>query len=126
MNDSSSNGSQSASREKSMDRLTATIVQDGHNWILKLVGDVSISSTKPFWIVEILKEVTEGRLESLVIDLSGVEYIDSQGFKFLLDIQKAVTKEGIRVVLQNPAAHLRRLLRIMQFDRIFVIEMTYP
>ena len=42
--------------------------------------------------------------------------------QLLLTIQQYLAKEKIQVILCNPNVRLRRLLRVMQFDRVFEIE----
>jgi anti-sigma B factor antagonist len=66
--------------------------------------------------------MTQAHVKKLLIDLTGVEFIDSHGLRVLLNAHKDFSNEDVQIVLQNPNPHLKRLLRIMQFDRVFEIE----
>lgn len=95
-------------------------------WTLTFSDDVTASPPSRAWLVEIVKEAVEAQIQSLVIDLNATRTIDSQWLKFLLDIRNECSIVNIQVVLQNPNQHLRQLFRIMQFDRVFLIEPKNP
>lgn len=97
-------------------------VKDNNIWILTFSDDVTVSLPSKVWLVETLKDAVRAQIQSLVIDLKATETIDSHWLKFLLDIQQECSAMNIQVVLQNPNHHLRHLFRIMQFDRMFLID----
>jgi anti-anti-sigma factor len=97
-------------------RLTAKMFQDNKEWVVAW-GENQIHSV---WRPDTLLNLSLD--QTLVVDLTEVEYIDSQGLKFLLDLHKKLSEQNLTIILQNPTPHLRRLFRIMQFERIFEIE----
>ena len=101
--------------------LITKLIQIDGQWTLKLIGDVNIDQND-FWVEDISNLLQQNLVKSLAIDLSRSDQPDSRGLRFLLDIQEACSGYGITVVLRHPSDHLRRLLRIMQFDRIFIVE----
>lgn len=105
-----------------MTKLTAELVQQDDIWSLRFVGEVDSTTSRPIWLSDILDAIIRAQAQTLVIDLMVTQIIDSQGLRLLLDIQKACLRHGVQVVLQNPSNHVRRLFRIMQFGRLFVIE----
>lgn len=109
-----------------MDNLATELTRNSDAWTLKLKGNVDSSTVHLMWATDssasLLKEMTQARVKKLLIDLTQVEFIDSHGLRVLLNTHKDFANEAIQIFLQNPNPHLKRLLRIMQFDRVFVIE----
>ncbi|MBI1879357.1 MAG: STAS domain-containing protein [Chloroflexi bacterium] len=109
-----------------MDNLSIELTRDSDAWLLKLKGNVDSSTIHLLWSTDsgasLLKEMSQAHIKKLLIDLTNVEFIDSHGLRVLLNAHKDFSNENIQIVLQNPNPHLKRLLRIMQFDRVFVIE----
>ncbi len=54
---------------------------------------------------------------ALVLDLSGVGYLDSAGFAALVDAHRAAMEAGCRLVLCCLQAQVARALRITNLDR---------
>jgi anti-anti-sigma factor len=109
-----------------MDNLSTELTRDNDTWILKLEGYVDSRTAHLMWSADsstsLLQEMTQAHVKKLLIDLTGVEFIDSHGLRVLLNAHKDFSNEDVQIVLQNPNPHLKRLLRIMQFDRVFEIE----
>jgi anti-sigma B factor antagonist len=109
-----------------MNKLSTELTRQSDVWILKLNGNVDSNSAHLMWFTDngasLLKELMQAQVKKLLIDLTNLEFIDSHGLRVLLNAHKEFSSENIQVVLQNPNPHLKRLLRIMQFDRVFVIE----
>ena len=102
--------------------------QDGDNtWRLILSSEFPDYGYDLAWLMDNKKffsKLEESEAKKLVIDLSDVERLDSQGLLFLLTTHQKATGSNIRVALRNPSSHMVRLLRIMSFDRIFDIEFS--
>ncbi len=58
----------------------------------------------------------------LVIDCSGVEFIDSSGLRVLLEAREVRVPHGGTVVLRSPTEAVMRLLEITSTDELFDIE----
>ncbi len=109
-----------------MDKLSTQLDRQSEAWTLKLKGSVDSNTADLMWSADssasLLKEMMQARVKKLLIDLTHIEFIDSHGLRVLLNVHKDFSKENIKIVLQHPNPHLKRLLRIMQFDRVFEIE----
>ncbi|MBE7469524.1 MAG: hypothetical protein DPW09_09290 [Anaerolineae bacterium] len=106
--------------------LSTKLTRQNDVWCLKLNGNVDVATAHLMWSTDnsasLVKEMVQAKVKKLAIDLTGVDFIDSHGLRVLLNAHKDFSHENIQIILQNPNPHLKRLLRIMQFDRVFVIE----
>ncbi len=113
--------------QKIMTNLTAELTRNDDAWTLKLIGSVDSGTSYLMWYTDssasLLKKLRQAKAKKLFIDLMAAESIDSHGLRLLLNAQKEFSKEDVQIILQNPNPHLKRLFRIMQFDRVFVVEL---
>lgn len=70
----------------------------------------------------ILQHMLNLASERLVIDFSQLKEFDSHGLLLLLRLSQQFSPQNIQIVLHNPSSYLSRVLRIMQFDRVFKVE----
>jgi anti-anti-sigma factor len=70
----------------------------------------------------LVQKVVAAQAQSLVIDLTTLDSFDSRGLLLLLMLYKQLSDENILLVLRNPSSYLQRILRIMQVDHFFQIE----
>lgn len=109
-----------------MTTLQAKFVQNSNaSWVLESMSGVDsrifpLASIKD--LIPIREYLLQLQAQKLRIDLLTTERLDSQGMQLLLTVQQYLAKEKIQVILCNPNVRLRRLLRVMQFDRVFEIE----
>ncbi len=68
-----------------------------------------------------LREVILDGGARLVLDLSGVTFVDSMALSVLVSALKLARKEGGDLVLLKPTAPVRSLLEVTRLDRIFLI-----
>lgn len=85
--------------------------------VLTVSGDVDLLVRADFRAG--LVEAVDGANSPLVIDLSGVNYIDAGGFTALIEAQQSMTArpDNLYVVVKNPL--IRRLFRILELDDFF-------
>lgn len=57
----------------------------------------------------------------LDIDLSATTFIDSSGIGAMLALRRHATELGTTIALKNPRPHIRKLLELMQLQRMFEI-----
>lgn len=109
-----------------MDSLQTELSGTGVVWTLKLIGSLGSNVHHLMWGEEssaaLLAKLKRAQAKALHIDLAKTERLDSQALRLLLNAHKDFSQEQIDVVLKNPNDHLNRLLHIMQFDKIFLIE----
>jgi len=98
-------------RERDVDDRTAVIAVD---------GEIHVSTAPEF--SGVLAEAIESGRTSLVLDLSGVMFIDSTGLSVLLTALRRVTRAGgaMALVCRNPT--VLRLFEITKLDTTFGIH----
>jgi anti-anti-sigma factor len=106
--------------------LKTELSQEKHQWTLSLIGFVNANTAYLMWFADssqaLLKRLVEAKVNSLIIDLSRTEAIDSQGLRLLIDAHMEFTAKNVQITLRQPNTHLSRLFRIMQFDRLFIVD----
>jgi anti-sigma B factor antagonist len=71
-------------------------------------------------IAELLPQIHQTR--QLVLDLSGVEMIDSAGLGELVALLNWIREEGGAIKLASPHGHVRRLLELTNLSSVFEIH----
>ena len=73
---------------------------------------------------ELDKEITEelGNFDSLIIDLTNLEYISSAGLRVLIATQKKLKADDIPLVIRNVNDSVGEIFRMSGFDKILKIE----
>lgn len=67
-------------------------------------------------------DMVNSRQSRHVIDLSGVEFIDSAGLGMLLLARDEGKRHDLTVVLRAPQGQVKRMLEVARFDTMFDIE----
>ena len=70
----------------------------------------------------IIESVCEARPSNVVIDLTGLEFVDSHGLNLLVDAHRTLTAAGCRLVFVPPAGHIRRAFAITGLDGLFAVR----
>jgi anti-anti-sigma factor len=70
----------------------------------------------------LVQKVVAARAQKFVIDLTTLSSFDSRGLLLLLMLYKQLSDKNIPLVLRNPNSYLQRILRIMQVDHFFHVE----
>lgn len=82
-------------------------------------GDIDIYSVAGF--KSSINELLDTGVNELIIDLKGVEYVDSSGFGALLGATKRVRPNGGKIILAGCSESVARVMKITQLDTIFDI-----
>jgi anti-sigma B factor antagonist len=85
--------------------------------VLVLDGELSIGTGVriPLAVDEQLRDART----RLVIDLSGVEFIDSSGLSLLLNAQRRIQRAGGALAVVTPPERVRRVFEMTRLDRAF-------
>jgi anti-anti-sigma factor len=106
--------------------LETRLSHDIHDtWILQLIGAMDQQNFDLMTAFEsrtISAQLIQAQAKKLIIDLAATQRLGSQGRQFIMLLSKQLAGHDIRIVLKNPDPHLKRLLRLMQFDHIFDIQ----
>ncbi|MEO5838313.1 MAG: STAS domain-containing protein [Acidimicrobiales bacterium] len=82
-------------------------------------GEIDMATTRR------LRDAIEPHLgpdQTMVLDLSGVEFMDSQCFHVLLNARSTLTADGGSLILRNPSRAARNLLSRVNAERFLFIE----
>ena len=90
--------------------LTVEVASQGDEVVLVLVGELD-PHTAPILRAAIDDAVTDNT-SSLVLDVAGLQFIDSSGLRVIISAHKVMDEQGGRLVLRAPTDNTRRLLEI--------------
>src|SRR5438132_520958 len=77
--------------------------------IMSLTGKFLAGGDGPF-LRQKVKDLTEAGTRKLILDFSGVPYIDSTGLGFLVGSRKAAEEASASLVLASLSTHVKRIL----------------
>ena len=95
--------------------------RDGSAAVLTLAGDFDMHTVQS--VTQPVEELLQDPPDELVVDLSGVDFIDSSGIALLVKVYTRVVREGdgtMRVDRTSPVAH--RLLEVCGLLETFGID----
>jgi anti-sigma B factor antagonist len=69
-----------------------------------------------------LIDLSQRGCDPLVVDLGGLDFIDSTGLSLLVQAKQRIESQGHRFVLRNPTQRVRRVLEISGLAELFTIE----
>jgi len=97
------------------------IQKNGETVVLKLKERKLDSSVSPELKGEFLI-LCRPKLQSLVVDLTDVEFCDSSGLSALLIADRKMKEHGGKVILVNVHKKVMSLLKISMLDRVFDVR----
>jgi anti-anti-sigma factor len=104
-----------------MNTLTIDVRNDTGRPILFLAGKLT-AATAGHLQTACLKAIRQINAGELVIDMAGLDYIDSLSMGRLVALNKAAAEDGKIIVLANPQAPLRDAFRMLHLDRLIVVR----
>lgn len=93
----------------------------GESSIVTLTGDVDLRHSPA--LRKALMELMFDR-RPVVVDLSGVTYVDSSGIAGLVEAYQMARKNGTTFALAAISDPVRRVLQLARLDRVFTIADT--
>ena len=94
----------------------------GQASILQVCGDIDLETAEVFRAT--LTELIERGSGPVVVDISGVAFLDSTGLRVLDDVRRTADRHGTQLALVCPHERLLRLFRITGLLDRFAIEPT--
>jgi anti-sigma B factor antagonist len=88
--------------------------------IMSLSGKFLAGGDGPF-LRQKVKDLIEAGAKNMIIDFSGVPYIDSTGLGFLAGSRVTAQNAGVTMVLANVNDHVMRILDSVRLSQFFVI-----
>lgn len=89
--------------------------------IAMLKGEIDHHSARPMR-EEIDNKIEQYQPKTLVLDFSGVTFMDSSGIGLIMGRHRLIQILGGKLVIQNPPSHIQRVMRISGMERIARIE----
>ncbi len=100
-------------------RLQIDTLPDGGGAVLRITGDLNMHTCTE--LRARLLELIEQQPGRLIVDLSGVGYIDSSGVSTMIEAKRRLERAGGRIVLAGLQARVRSVFEIAKLDRYFKI-----
>lgn len=91
------------------DGFSTTVTRDGDATLISVTGEIDIATC------ERLRDAIEPHLgpqQTIILDLSGVEFMDSSFITVLVHARGTLTADGGSLFLRNPSTAAHRLLTI--------------
>lgn len=70
----------------------------------------------------LLSEIRQSSRKVIVLDLRNLDWINSAGLGMLILAKELAEKEELDLVLRSPRGHVKSLLELGRFEKIFNIE----
>ena len=99
--------------------LSVTSRMVGSVMVVDLVGELSRRAPS---INNTVKELLERAKSSLVLNLSGVRYVDSSGLGQLITIWTSIGNRGGQLILLRPSPQVHAQLQMTKLDTVFTIS----
>lgn len=96
------------------------IRETGADVEVQVKGRLTFSDHKTFR--DIVKSLDSHRNKNWVIELSGLDFIDSAGLGMLLIVRDAAAAHSAKVVLRGAREQAKRLIQVARFDSLFTVE----
>lgn len=98
-------------------RITHEVVDGGRSVRLHMVGEIDMA-TVPH-VEEALASALEDGSDQVVLDLSGVEFMDSSGLNALILARNVLDERSVRLVIAGLSDQVRRLFEISGLTTVF-------
>jgi anti-sigma B factor antagonist len=95
--------------------------EDGPITIVTVSGDLVIGDAETTFKKTVTRLLEEGRV-NLLVDLSGVGFLDSSGLGALVRALTNSQKEGGQTKLLHAGPQIRKLLQMTKLDSVFEIH----
>jgi len=99
-------------------RLLDIDVEERAGWtVIAVTGQLDVATAPE--LRQVLKEAQYDDHQHLIVDLAGLEFLDSFGLGVLVGGLRRARMRGGRFVLAGPSARIREVLQITELDRTF-------
>lgn len=92
----------------------------GEDSTVAMTGDFTFTDHAMF--LGIMQRLFNTRDVPIVLDLSGLEFIDSAGLGMLLIARDEAAKGGRKLTLRGPKGQIKRMFAVTRFDTLFTIQ----
>ena len=94
-----------------------------HGMLALLSGDIDHHSAA-YMRAQIDAQLLQSRPQCLILDFSGVTFMDSSGIGLIMGRYRSVSQWGGRVIVRDPSPQLKRVMKLAGIQKIAAIETT--
>jgi anti-sigma B factor antagonist len=98
--------------------------EEGDQVCIAVEGELDLSSALTF--DEEVRRAEERQPETLVIDLSGLRFLDSTGLRLIMSAQARARKRGMRLAIVEGGDAVKRIFRLAGVNRSLDIVSEAP
>lgn len=91
--------------------------------VIKIAGDIDHHSAKPLR-EEIDTDLYLYRAKTVIMDLGGVDFMDSSGLGLILGRYTKINDLGGRLIIANPDDSVSKILALAGTDKLITIKKT--
>lgn len=85
--------------------------------VVRVTGEIDVANADE--VATQLRAAVSNAAQGLVVDLAGVDYVDSAGLRGLLDLAVRLRRRGQRMVAVAPeGSPVRRVLELIELGRV--------
>ena len=88
--------------------------------VLPLEGEIDLHVSPR--VERALASIIKNRPRSIIVDLSGVRFIDSSGLAVLIRAMQDIQKYGGKLTLSGLNGHVRPIFEMARLDQVFLID----
>jgi len=96
------------------------VMVDGDDARATLVGEIDVACAA--MLQQRLDEILETTSGAVVLDMSGVSFIDSEGLRVLLELHRRLSASRRSLILRHVSAPARRLFDLAGVDKTLHID----
>lgn len=100
-------------------KLNIEAQRDSDTVVLRLAGEIDLRTSPE--LRETLLDLIEQRPARIILDLAGVDYIDSSGVGTIVELKRKAMRNSSKVVLVTLQPRVRSLFEITRLDNFFDI-----
>ena len=101
--------------------LRVTTTASGATTVLHLAGDLDLATAGQLR-GHLLEVLGKGVVRRLVLDMSGMEFMDVTGLNVVVDAQRVVSSDGGTLALRSPRPMVVRMLKLLALDEVVPVE----
>jgi anti-sigma B factor antagonist len=105
---------------KGVPDLQMTVTKEGTETVLALLGDLDVYTSAS--LQECIVDLVHGVRPRIVVDLAGVDFVDSTGLGTLVGALQRVRRAGGDLTVRSPTAAIRRVIENSGLDQILPVR----
>ncbi len=102
--------------------LRASVTRSGGTAVVVLVGELDLATADRLRARLLAVVRTEPVPERVVLDVSGLAFVDAAGIAVLLTAQRALAAAGGTVLLRAPSRIVQRVVKVLQLEHLLPTE----